>query len=85
MDKINLTKKINWMCYIISVIEYFLFHKLKMINHDYAILSLRIFFLLSIIFCIIPIFFKNLSTKKKVSQMIFVIFLLVGFLISLFL
>lgn len=85
MDKINLTKKINWMCYIITVIEYFLFYKLKMINYYYAILSLRIFLLILIIFCIIPIFFKTLPKKKKVLQIIFVIFLLVGFLITLLL
>ena len=85
MDKINLTKKFDWMCYIISVIEFFLFNKLRINNYSYAILSLRIFFLILILLCIIPIFFKTLPKKKKVLQIIFVIFLLVGFLISLFL
>lgn len=85
MNKNNLTKIINWMCYIISVIEYFLFFKLKKINYYYAILSLRIFLLILIIFCIIPIFFKTLPKKKKVLQIIFIVFLLVGFLITLFL
>lgn len=85
MDKITLTKYINRTCYFITIIECFLFNKLRKTNYSYAILSLQILLLMLIIICIIPILFKTLPKKKKTIQIIFVLFLLVEFLITLYL
>jgi len=85
MNAAKVIKYINYICYIVTLIGYFLFYKFRGSNFPNAKLSLHIYLLVLLIVSIIPIFFKTLPKNERIKQIIFFSFLLVGFLITLYL
>lgn len=85
MDKYKMAKIINWICYILAVVEFLLFYGLKRTDFFYAKLSLQIFLVLVSLLSVIPLFFKDTPRKDKIRQGLLLLFFVVGLVSTMFL
>jgi len=78
MDKCKVTKVINWICYVLAVIEFLVFYGLKGKNFFCAKVSLQLFLVIASLLCAIPLCMKGTSKKDKVRQTLLILLFVVG-------